>query len=43
LSFCPFSFGHCIVCSSLIDGFWLSIGNTFDISKLLSLCSACKI
>jgi hypothetical protein len=23
LSFCPFSFGHCVVCSSLIYGFWL--------------------
>ena len=25
LSFCPFSFGHCGVCSSLIYGFWLSL------------------
>jgi hypothetical protein len=23
LSFCPFSFGHCVVCFSLIYGFWL--------------------
>ena len=23
LSFCPFSFDHCVVCSSLIYGFWL--------------------
>jgi len=23
LSFCPFSFGHCVVCSSSICGFWL--------------------
>ena len=23
LSFCPFSFGHCIVCPFLISGFWL--------------------
>ena len=23
LSFCPFSFGHCVVCSSSIYGFWL--------------------
>jgi hypothetical protein len=22
LSFCPFSFGHCVVCPSLIYGFW---------------------
>jgi hypothetical protein len=39
LSFCRFSFGHCIVCPSLIYGFWLSI----DISKLFLLCSVCKI
>ena len=25
LSFCPFSFGHCVVCSSLIYRFWLSL------------------
>ena len=25
LSFCTFSFGHCVVCSSLIYGFWLPI------------------
>jgi sRNA-binding regulator protein Hfq len=42
LSFGRFSFGHCIVCPSLIYGFWLSIGNTFDISKLFLLCSVCK-
>ena len=24
LSFCTFSFGHCVVCSSSIYGFWLS-------------------
>ena len=23
LSYCPFSFGHCVVCSSSISGFWL--------------------
>ena len=23
LSFCPFSFGHCVACSSSIYGFWL--------------------
>ena len=43
LTFCPFSFGHCIVCSPLIYDFWLSIGNTFDISKLVLLCSVCKV
>jgi hypothetical protein len=25
LSFCTFSFGHCVVCSSLIYGFWLPL------------------
>ena len=25
LSFCTFSFGHCVVCSSSIYGFWLSL------------------
>jgi hypothetical protein len=25
LSFCPFSFGHCIICSSLIYSFWLPL------------------
>ena len=25
LSFCPFAFGHCVVCSSSIDGFWLPL------------------
>jgi hypothetical protein len=25
LSFCTFSFGHCVVCSSWIYGFWLSL------------------
>jgi hypothetical protein len=25
LSFCVFSFGHCVVCSSSIYGFWLSL------------------
>jgi len=26
LSFCPFSFGHCVVCSSSIYGLWLPLG-----------------
>jgi len=30
LFFCHFSFGHCVVCSSSINGFWLP----FDIFKL---------
>ena len=25
LSFCPFSFGHCVVCSSMIYRFWLPL------------------
>jgi hypothetical protein len=25
LSFCPFSFGHCVVCPSSIYGFWLPL------------------
>jgi hypothetical protein len=25
LSFCTFSFGHCVVCSSSIYGFWLPL------------------
>ena len=25
LSFCPFSFGHCVVCSFSIYGFWLPL------------------
>jgi hypothetical protein len=36
LSFCTFSFGHCVVCSSSIYGFWLP---PFGIFKLfLSFC-----
>jgi hypothetical protein len=34
LSFCPFSFGHCVVCSSSIYGFWLP---PFGIFKLFLL------
>jgi hypothetical protein len=32
LSFCPFSFGHCVVCSSPIYEFWLP---PFGIFKLI--------
>jgi hypothetical protein len=35
LSFRPFSFGHCIVCSFSIYGFWLP---PFGIFKLFFLC-----
>jgi hypothetical protein len=31
LSFCTFSFGHCIVCSSSIYGFWLPPFGTFKL------------
>jgi hypothetical protein len=31
LSFCPFSFGHCVVCSSPIYGFWLPPFGIFKI------------
>ena len=44
LSFCPFSFGHCVVCPSLIYGFWLSIWylKLFFISNIfLSLVDWC--
>jgi hypothetical protein len=34
LSFCTFSFGHCVVCSSSIYGFWLP---PFGIFKLFFL------
>ena len=35
LSFCSFSFGHCVVCSSSIYGFWLP---PFGIFKLFLSC-----
>jgi hypothetical protein len=35
LSFCPFSFGHCVVCPSLIYEFWLSL---WYLQTLLLLC-----
>jgi hypothetical protein len=34
LSFCTFSFGHCVVCSSSIYGFWLPL----RIFKLFLVC-----
>ena len=33
LSFCPFSFGHCVVCLSSIYGFWLSVWYSWNISE----------
>ena len=38
LSFCTFSFGHCVVCSSSIYGFWLSL---WYLQTLLQDISAC--
>ena len=35
LSFCPFSFGHCVACSSSIYGFWLPQTFLKPIVKLL--------
>ena len=32
LSFCTFSFGHCVVCSFLIYGFWLPPFGIFNLS-----------
>jgi len=36
LSFCTFSFGHCVVCSSSIYGFWLSL---WYLQTLLTNCT----
>jgi hypothetical protein len=35
LSFCTFSFGHCVVCSSSIYGFWLPL---WYLQTLLVIC-----
>jgi hypothetical protein len=35
LSFCPFSFGHCVVCSSPIYGFWLPLWYLQTLLKVL--------
>jgi hypothetical protein len=40
LSFCPFSFGHCVICLSSIYGFWLP---PFGIFKLFLVSSLCQI
>jgi hypothetical protein len=39
LSFCTFSFGHCVVCSSSIHGFWLP----FWYLQTLLICNAVHI
>jgi hypothetical protein len=36
LFFCPFSFGHCVVCSSSIYGFWLPLWYLQTLLVLLS-------
>jgi hypothetical protein len=38
LSFCTFSFGNCVVCSSSIYGFWLPL---WYLQTLLSFCMLC--
>ena len=47
LSFCTFSFGHCVVCSSYIYGFWLPLWHYLvsSNSSLISLfgCKYCII
>ena len=40
LSFCTFSFGHCVVCSSSIYGFWLPL---WYLQTLLKIVVECKI
>jgi hypothetical protein len=40
LSFCPFSFGHCVVCPSSIYGFWLPI---WFLQILLNLIMKCGL
>jgi hypothetical protein len=44
MSFCPFSFGHCVVCHSSIYGFWFPVGifNLFLFQKR-TLCSKLDI
>ena len=37
LSFCPFSFGHCVVCSSSIYGFWLPLLVSSNSSYLFNM------
>ena len=36
LSFCTFSFGHCVVCSSSIYGFWLPLWNLQTLLKYIT-------
>jgi hypothetical protein len=37
LSFCTFSFGHCVVCSSSIYGFWLPLWYLLTLLNVLHL------
>jgi hypothetical protein len=53
LSFCPFSFGHCVVCTSSIYGFWLplwylqtllrSIGSLFCRTSIIDMITTTDI
>ena len=36
LSFCPFSFGHCVVCPTSIYGFWIPLLYNCETSVILS-------
>ena len=40
LSFCTFSFGHCVICSSSIYGFWLPPFGIFKLF-LIKMCNSC--
>ena len=42
LSFCTFSFGHCVVCSSSICGFWLPLWYLQTLITKISLISKQK-
>ena len=39
LSLCTFSFGHCVVCSSSIYGFWLPPFGIFKLSLNVFICN----
>ena len=42
LSFCPFSFGHCVVCSFSIYGFWLPLWYLQTLSKKIYITLSCN-
>ena len=43
LSFCTFSFGHCVVCSSLIYGFWLPLWYLQALHIYSLWCRSCQM